>query len=176
MATKLRSLIPLIRTGDPTNVEARAAKIFWTHWLPADSRFRRDADGDDFNGLLNYGYAIVRAALARTIVSAGYSPALGIHHHHRSNPFCLADDLIEPLRPMVDAKVRRLHEQGYDEVNRETKEVLLSVLTDTVHCDQTSGPLSVVLHRYVSNFGDCLRGESPTLHFPVSTPRDAEAT
>ena len=165
---QLMRLIPQVRSGDTTNVEARAAKMFWRHWLPVDSEFRRDQDGDEFNGLLNYGYAIIRALLARVIVSAGYSPAIGIHHHHRSNPFCLADDLIEPLRPIVDSAVRSLHRQGHDAVNRQTKQVLLSLLAGTVEFDGDIGPLNVAVHRYVNHFGDCLCGERTKLDYPKS--------
>ena len=174
VASRLRALVSHVRSGDPTNVEARAAKLFWANWLPADCEFRRDQDGDEFNGLLNYGYAIVRALLARAIVSAGYLPAIGVHHHHRSNAFCLADDLMEPLRPFVDTIVRDLHQHGLGEVNRKTKQQLLELLTMTVRLGETSGPLNVVIHRYVSSFGDCLRGESKTLQVPIAI--DGEGT
>ena len=168
VASRLRALVSHVRSGDPTNVEARAAKLFWANWLPAHCEFRRDKEGEAFNGLLNYGYAIVRALLARAIVSGGYLPAIGIHHHHRSNAFCLADDLMEPLRPFVDSIVRDLHRQGFGEVNRETKQQLLELLTMTVQLGKNKGPLNVVIHRYVSSFGDCLRGESRTLQIPVA--------
>lgn len=163
----LRALVSQVRSGDPANVEARAAKYFWANWLPNTDRFRREQDGDGINALLNYGYAIVRAILARAIVSAGYCPALGIHHHHRSNPFCLADDLIEPLRPIVDLTVRSLCECGILAIDRQSKEKLLKIMTYTVRCDDTIGPLNVVVHRYVSSFGECLRGESKRLSIPL---------
>ncbi len=166
IAKQLRAMVSTVRSGDVTNVEARAAKLFWRHWLPPEISFRRDQDGSEFNGLLNYGYAIIRALLARAIVSAGYSPAIGIHHHHRSNPFCLADDLIEPLRPLVDGCVRHLHRQGYDDITQETKEALLGLLTCTTEFDGEAGPLNVVVHRYVTRFGDCLRGEMIDMDYP----------
>lgn len=168
-ATQLRALVSQVRSGDTTNVEARAAKLFWRHWLPADVSFRRDQDGEEFNGLLNYGYAIIRAMMARAIVSAGYSPAIGIHHHHRGNPFCLADDLIEPLRPIVDGCVRRLHHQGHYEITQKTKAELLGLLTCTVSFGDETGPLNVVVHRYVTRFGNCLRGETAEMDYPKRT-------
>jgi len=149
VARQLKALATQVRSGDPANVEARAAKLFWRNWLPESCGFRRDQDGDEFNGLLNYGYAIIRAMLARAIISAGYSTAIGIHHHHRANSFCLADDLIEPLRPLVDGLVRDLQEQGHTEVNRETKEALLGLMTQTVRLGDSVGPLNVVVHRYI---------------------------
>ena len=166
VSKQLLALVPHVRSGDTTNVEARAAKLFWRHWLPADCKFQRDQDGDEFNGLLNYGYAVMRALLARAIVSAGFSPAIGIHHHHRGNPFCLADDLIEPLRPIVDGCVRGLHGNGHDSVNRETKSSLLGLLTCTTEFDGETGPLNVTVHRYVNRFGACLRGEQRTMDYP----------
>lgn len=165
-AARLRALVSQVRSGDTTNVEARAAKIFWNNWLPDDFEFRRDHDGDECNGLLNYGYAIVRALLARAIIAAGYSGAIGIHHHHRSNPFCLADDLIEPLRPIVDSVVRELYLNGCTEVDRESKKSLLGLLTITVEFDGQTGPLNVVVSRYVNQFGACLRGERTKLDSP----------
>lgn len=166
VAKQLRALVQQVRSGDPNNVEARAAKLFWRNWLPAEQKFRRDQDGDGFNGLLNYGYAVVRALLARAIVSAGYCPAIGIHHHHRSNPFCLADDLIEPLRPLVDGCVRSLHQQDHHAITRETKAELLGLLASTTEFAGETGPLNVMVHRYINCFGDCLRGDSQRLDYP----------
>ncbi|TWU67318.1 CRISPR-associated endonuclease Cas1 [Crateriforma conspicua] len=163
---RLRALVRQVRSGDPTNVEARAAKLFWQSWLPNEVAFRRDHDGDDFNGLLNYGYAIIRALISRAIVSAGYAPAIGIHHHHRGNPFCLSDDLIEPLRPLVDGCVRGLFLAGHFEINRNTKTRLLGLLNLTTELGGEHGPLNVVVHRYVNQFGACLRGETKTLDYP----------
>ncbi|MBB3207443.1 CRISPR-associated protein Cas1 [Rhodopirellula rubra] len=163
---RLRVLVNQVRSGDPTNVEARAAKLFWQAWLPKEFAFRRDHDGDEFNGLLNYGYAIVRALISRAIVSAGYTPAIGIHHHHRGNPFCLSDDLIEPLRPLIDGCVRNLFLAGHREIDRESKTQLLGLLDSTTEFDGEHGPLNVVVHRYVNQFGACLRGETKTLDYP----------
>ena len=121
--------------------------------------------------LLNYGYAIVRAAVARAIVVAGLLPSLGIKHCNRSNSFALADDLIEPLRPMVDVRVRSLYRRANLQLNREAKAELLKLLADDVQLGGETGPLMVCLHRYVASLVKCLRGEARELLFPVALHR-----
>lgn len=162
---KLLSMARRVRSGDPENVEAQAARIYWAAWS-AGYEFRRDPDLPGLNSFLNYGYAIVRAALGRAIVSGGLLPALGIHHHNRSNPFCLADDLIEPLRPLVDERVLNMHETGYTELTPEAKGELLEVLAETVRLGETTGPLMVQLHRMVASLVRCYRGEAEKLEIP----------
>ena len=100
----LGALVLRVRSGDPSNVEARAARRYWPHVF-ADLDFRRHRENEDQNILLNYGYAVLRAIIARAICAAGLHPSLGIHHHNRYNAFCLADDLMEPFRPAVDHAV-----------------------------------------------------------------------
>jgi CRISPR-associated protein Cas1 len=166
--SKLLALARIVRSGDPKNVEAQAAKIYWANWIPEEISFRRDADGDGINALLNYGYAILRAAVARAIVVAGLLPSLGIKHCNRSNAFALADDLIEPLRPMVDVRVRSLFRRASLQLNREAKAELLRLLADNVTFGGETGPLMVCLHRYIASFVKCLRGESRELLFPLA--------
>ncbi|HJT36296.1 MAG TPA: type II CRISPR-associated endonuclease Cas1, partial [Pirellulales bacterium] len=103
----LRPLVPLVRSGDPENIEARAARIYWP-LLFADESFRRQWEAGDQNRLLNYGYAVLRAIVARALCAAGLHPTLGLHHHNQYSAFCLADDLMEPFRPVVDIVVARL--------------------------------------------------------------------
>lgn len=93
-----------VRSGDPKNIEAQAAQRYWP-LLFNDPLFRRRFDAPDQNRLLNYGYAVLRAAVGRAIVASGLHPSLGVHHHARENPFCLADDLMEPYRPLIDTEV-----------------------------------------------------------------------
>jgi len=100
----LAAMAPRVRSGDPSNVEARGARIYWP-MLFADSGFRRDRDAPNQNRHLNYGYAVLRALVARAICAAGLHPSLGVCHYNRYNAFCLADDLLEPLRPLVDRAV-----------------------------------------------------------------------
>lgn len=100
----LSELARAVRSGDPDNREAVAARRYWPV-LFEDPNFHRRFDAPDANRLLNYGYAVLRAAMGRAMCGAGLHPALGLHHHHRENPFCLADDLMEPCRPLIDAAV-----------------------------------------------------------------------
>lgn len=174
---KLLALARGVRSGDPSNVEAQAAKVYWSAWLGAAAPaggFRRDPDGDGLNALLNYGYAILRAAVARALVAAGLLPALGLHHANRSNAFCLADDLIEPLRPMADACVRALHREDGCELDQPTKAALLGVLTREVRVEDQTGPLMVAIHRMAASLVQCYRGETRRLIIPVAVP-DADA-
>jgi CRISPR-associated protein Cas1 len=188
---KLLALAREVRSADPTNVEAQAARAYWQALfegvgqasLPVSQPFRRDPDGDGLNALLNYGYAVVRAAIARAIVSAGLVPALGIHHANRGNAFCLADDLVEPLRPLVDARVKGLADGGCIELNPQTKPELLSVLTTEVRVADQTGPLMVALHRMVASLVRCYEGAATRLDIPVACesggagpPRPASGT
>ena len=162
---KLLALAAAVRSGDPANVEAQAAKIYWQHWI-AEEEFRRDPDLPGTNAFLNYGYAIVRAAVARAIVAAGLFPALGLHHRNRSNAFCLADDLVEPLRPLVDNRVRELRRTGYDELNQEAKAEILKLLTQEVRVSSETGPLMVNIHRLVASLVQCYQGKCKRLAIP----------
>jgi CRISPR-associated protein Cas1 len=102
-------LIPMskrVKSGDPDNLEAQAARLYWPRLF--GKAFRRDREAEGINAALNYGYAVVRAATARAVVASGLIPSLGVFHKNRSNPFCLADDLFEPYRPFVDWRVKTL--------------------------------------------------------------------
>ncbi len=177
---KLESLAHNVRSGDPSNVEAHAAKVYWSAWLGTatsngEKRFRRDPDGGAPNNLLNYGYAVLRAAVARALVAAGLSPALGIHHSNRSNAFCLADDLLEPLRPIVDAQVRDLHESGSDTLDQPSKASLLELLAESVETGPDRGPLMVAIHRMVASLVHCYAGTGDELVIPVVTREKRDA-
>lgn len=178
--TKLYALARRVRSGDPDNIEAQAAKAYWAAWrnalddpdLPADVRnaattFRRNPDGAAPNNLLNYGYAVVRAAVARALVSAGLFPVIGVKHSNRSNAFCLADDLVEPLRPAVDAVVSGLVRSGELELTPDAKRALLELLAAETCVGENTGPLMVALHRYVAGFHRCLIGDQSELECPV---------
>lgn len=136
-------------------------------------RFRRDPDGAGLNSLLTYGYAILRAAVARSIVAAGLHPALGLHHSSRGNPFCLADDLMEPLRPLVDVRARDLFWAGHHELDQPTKAQLLELLADEVVLGNETGPLMVSLHRYVNSLVKCYQGTSKRLLIPLAAVQAA---
>lgn len=172
--TALTHLAATLRSGDPRNHEAQAAKIYWPAMFPdryADNDRRDPASDSLFNSALNYGYAIIRASVARALVSAGLNPALGVFHHRRNNPFCLADDVMEPLRPLVDRTVKKiLVETSETEGGRllpEHRQELLKLLNTTVNFSETSGPLMAVLPRYISSFYRLLVRESDTLETPT---------
>jgi CRISPR-associated protein Cas1 len=157
-----------VKSGDPTNIEAQASRIYWSAWLDGETAFRRDVDAEDsINAMLNYGYAVVRAAVARALVCAELHPALGLHHCNRSNAFSLADDLLEPLRPMVDRTVRELQRTGRQELDRPAKVALLGLLTTTVRVGDQTGPLMVGLHRTVASLVRCFEGTDDRLLLPV---------
>jgi CRISPR-associated protein Cas1 len=127
----LAAMARRVRSGDPTNVEAQAAQRYWPR-LFADKSFRRRPTRQDENALLNYGYAVLRAAVGRAICAAGLHPSLGLHHRNKYNAFCLADDLVEPLRPLVDrCVVGLLGERKGDDVvlDRPTKAALVGIVT-----------------------------------------------
>ncbi len=164
---RLVSLARQVRSGDTTNVEAQAARAYWSAWLPGEA-FRRDPDGHGINALLNYGYAVMRAAVARALVAAGLLPVLGIHHCGRGNAFCLADDLMEPLRPLVDGRVRTLANAGIVEVNPQGKKGLLELLAEPVECGGQTGPLLVAFHRMVASLVRCFEGSDRRLEIAVA--------
>jgi CRISPR-associated protein Cas1 len=147
---QLRRLASMVRSGDPDNVEARAAARFFDAMFGA--QFIRDRDAPGLNACLNYGYAIVRSAVARSIVGAGLHPALGVHHHNQYNAFCLADDAMEPFRSMVDVQVWRMSRLGEvtDELKPATKRALVGVLGRHVIIDGMRYPFLVGLERYAA--------------------------
>ena len=163
----LMRLASSVRSGDPENIEAQAAKRYWSH-LMGDS-FRRDPGGMPPNGLLNYGYTILRSAVARSIVAAGLHPSLGVHHSNDRNAFRLADDLIEPFRPFVDLTAKKLSDQQMVDVNREAKVVLAKVLyrdmTTSAGTETLWGTIQTLVHSYVG----CLKGESDRIEYMVQS-------
>ena len=117
-----------VRSGDSENKEARAAAYYWKTIFPNLPNFVRGQEGDPPNNLLNYGYAILRAVVARSLVISGLLPTLGIHHHNRYNAYCLADDIMEPYRPYVDTVVVDLMKNyAIDEISQEVKIALLKI-------------------------------------------------
>lgn len=160
----LVSLAGKVRSGDPENIEAQAARRYWPALL--GDNFRRRREGSPPNNLLNYGYMVLRAMVARAVCGAGLHPSLGVNHHNRSNPFCLADDLLEPLRPLVDREVRSLWNGGQEKIDRESKYCLLGLLTSTVQVDGQQGPLMVAFERTVASLVRCYAGDRKTLELP----------
>ena len=125
-AQPLKFMARRVRSGDPDNLEAQAARRYWPALLGPD--FRRDRNANGANALLNYGYAVMRATVARAVLGAGLHPSIGLHHKSSINSFALADDLIEPFRPLVDAVVRRMLGDGVDAVSPEGKRPLAHLI------------------------------------------------
>lgn len=164
---KLDALAKDVKSGDTTNVEAQAAKAYWAYWRESHTGFYRDTDGQDpINSHLNYGYAVLRAAVARALVSAGLHPALGLHHCNRANAFCLADDLMEPLRPAVDAIVFETLATNPKPIDQTSKAKLLQLLSTPFEANEQRGPLMVQLHRYASSLAGAYANKGSTLSIP----------
>jgi CRISP-associated protein Cas1 len=119
-------LLRRVRSGDPDNIEAQAARRYWPLLMGAD--FRRDRNAPDINSLLNYGYTVLRSLVARSVVAAGLHPSIGIHHANRGNAFALADDLVEPFRPLVDLLALKLSEKGLGNVDPQTKRAVAGLI------------------------------------------------
>ena len=153
-----------VKSGDIDNREGLAARLYWGVLFGDD--FTRDREGGGVNALLNYGYAVLRAATARALVSAGLTPSLGIFHHNRSNAFPLADDLMEPFRPFVDEVVYHLCEEGKLEINKETKMELLGVLTCDTFFPKVTRPLQIGLSMTMASLAKCYAGRQKTLTLP----------
>ena len=168
----LLPMVRRVRSGDPDNLEAQAAQRYWPRLFGRE--FRRDRSAEGVNALLNYGYAVVRAAVARAIVAAGLIPSIGVHHRHRANPFCLADDLLEPYRPYVDWRVRLLAGEGNDSApelsQRETRAALLSLLNETIRVGGRREPLLLAFHTSAASLCRALTGGDRTLSLPEGLP------
>lgn len=169
----LASLARRVRSGDPDNLEAQAAQRYWPRLF--DKSFRRERQADGVNALLNYGYAVVRAAVARAVAAAGLIPSLGVHHRHRGNPFCLADDLLEPYRPYVDWRVRLLAGNRDGPIpklsERDTRAALLSLLNETIHIGGRREPLLLALRTSAASLCRVLTGGADrTLALPEGLP------
>ena len=156
-----------VRSGDPSNLEARAARRYWPY-LFADLAFRRHRENEDQNILLNYGYAVLRAIVARAVCAAGLHPSLGIHHHNRYDAFCLADDLMEPYRPTVDravAEYMSTHDAVY-ELEAAAKQHIIGELTGRYVVDGQQRTLFDTAARMASSLADVFLGNAEELELP----------
>lgn len=163
----LAALVGRVGSGDPRNVEAHAAQRYWPR-LFADLSFRRHRENEDQNLLLNYGYAVLRAIVARAVCAAGLHPTLGIHHHHRANAFCLADDLMEPFRPTVDRAVAEYladRELPY-RLDAAAKQHLIGELTARYMIDGCQRTLFDTAARLASSLADAFLGKGKRLDLP----------
>ncbi|WP_373486564.1 type II CRISPR-associated endonuclease Cas1 [Blastomonas sp.] len=158
-----------VKSGDPDNLEAQAARRYWPLLMGKD--FRRDRDMDGANALLNYGYAIIRASCARAIVAAGLHPTIGIHHANRGNAFALADDLVEPFRPLVDALVAGLVAQGVHDLSPAIKRQFARLIAFDLRYGGETSPVSVVTQKLAQAVAVCFEtGRIDLALFQCPTP------
>ena len=157
-----------VKSGDSENMEARAAAFYWKNIFPHLPHFVRGREGEPPNNLLNYGYAILRACVARGLVGSGLLPTLGIHHHNRYNAYCLADDIMEPYRPFVDRLVIELMQQNYNysEITREFKARLLTIPSLDVIIDGKRSPLMIAVGQTTASLAKCFNGEARKIAYP----------
>ncbi|WP_051398011.1 type II CRISPR-associated endonuclease Cas1 [Runella limosa] len=172
--TSLLTYAKNVRSGDPDNYEARAAAYYWAHLFPSDLDFRRGRDELPPNNLLNYGYAILRALVARAIVGAGLLPSQGLHHSNKYNAYALADDLMEPFRPFVDAIVQQIvvGKKPYDTLTKEHKARLMMLPQLDVRIRTERSPLFNATHTVAVSLFRCFESETRKLALPSFTESD----
>lgn len=158
-----------VKSGDSDNLEGRAAAYYWKNIFPSLPGFTRDREGEMPNNLLNYGYAIVRAVVARALVASGLLPTLGIHHHNRYNAYCLADDIMEPYRPYVDETVINIMRSNidYGELTPDLKKQLLCLPVTEVVIGGQRSPLMVAASQTTVSLCKCYSGELRKVVYPA---------
>ena len=164
----MRAWINDVRSGDPDNVEAKAAAYYWKNLFTDHPNFVRGREGEPPNNLLNYGYAILRAVVARSLVASGLLPTLGIHHHNRYNAYCLADDIMEPYRPFVDELVLQImaEEDDYSELTKDIKAKLLQIPVLDVTINGKRSPLMIATGITTASLYKCFSGEIKHIIYP----------
>ncbi|QIE45191.1 type II CRISPR-associated endonuclease Cas1 [Pseudohalocynthiibacter aestuariivivens] len=165
----LLMMVRKITSGDSTNIEAQAARHYWPRIMGTE--FRRDTGAADENALLNYGYTVLRAATARAVVAAGLHPTIGLFHTNRSNAFALADDMMEPFRPLVDCAVRSIVIAHGAEVDTEAKQSLAQLIATDLPLGGGITPVSVALMKLATSLGQSFEAGKLTLALPE--PPDA---
>jgi len=158
-----------VKSGDSGNQEAKASLYYWHHLFPPAWKFTRKREGAPPNNLLNYGYSLIRAGVARSLVGSGLLPTLGIFHRNRYNAYCLADDIMEPYRPYVDKMVRGIIDQTstIDELTKELKTKLLSLPALDVTIDNTTKPLMLAIQTTTASLAKCYLGEARKISYPI---------
>jgi CRISPR-associated protein Cas1 len=165
-AHELRAWAKSVKSGDTENREGLAARLYWSRLV--GNGFVRDRYGGPPNHLLNYGYILLRSAVARALSGSGLLPTLGIHHHNKYNAFCLADDIMEPYRPFVDQLALRVYGDypGEDFLNKDMKAQMLSLMAGDVWIDGNRRPLMVALSQTTASLSRCFSGESRKIVYP----------
>lgn len=157
-----------VKSGDSDNLEARAAAYYWRNLFPTIPDFTRGREGAPPNNLLNYGYAILRAVVARSLVASGLLPTFGIHHHNRYNAYCLADDIMEPYRPFVDKLVIEIMDSGENlsELSKTIKAQLLTIPVLDVTINNQRSPLMIAVGFTTASLAKCYAGETRKITYP----------
>lgn len=164
----VNALITKVRSGDPDNIEAQAARRYWQIIFGPD--FRRDRNADGINALLNYGYMIMRSAVARSVMAAGLHPSIGLYHRNIYNAMRLVDDLIEPFRPYVDFAVYNLLNDGCVAVTPEAKKILVSLLDMEVEVKNGMTALRTAIQNTAISLALIFEGRGDTLDLPLIQP------
>lgn len=169
--TNMKHWADSVRSGDPDNLEGRASAWYWSKVFGKELEFIRDPAGDPPNNLLNYAYAILRACVARALVGSGLLPTLGIFHRNQYNAYCLADDVMEPYRPIADKLVLSIiSEWGtHAELTPDVKKLLLRLPALDVTINRETSPLMIALQRSSASLAQCYLGENRRLLYPLLT-------
>lgn len=171
----LAALAAKVRSGDPQNLEAQGARRYWG--LLLGDEFRRDQQAGGINGMLNYGYTVLRAATARSVIAAGLHPTIGLFHSNEGNPMRLVDDLMEPFRPLIDLRVWQLARSERKEISPDTKRALVKVLYDDMQSSIGATPVMSCIHRLAISLAQVYLGERDKLDLPLpGLPLDLAAT
>lgn len=165
---RLNYLAGIVKSGDIENCEGRAAAYYWKVLFDESVAFKRYRYGEPPNNLLNYGYAILRGVVARSLVASGLLTAMGIHHRNKYNPYCLADDIMEPYRPLVDELVLQItfEEDDIEQLTPKLKQKLLQIPAIDILIDGQNSPLMVGMQRTTASLMQCFEGESRKLVYP----------
>lgn len=165
----LLNLAAKVKSGDAGNLEAKAALYYWDKFFPDFLEFTRQREGPPPNNLLNYGYAIVRAMVARALVGSGLLPVMGIHHRNQYNAYCLADDIMEPYRPYVDLLVyQQVRNNGkFLELTPNMKKEFLTLPQLDVNIDGQTSPMMVAITRTTSSLAKCFEGSARKILYPI---------
>ncbi len=168
---KMQYYIRQVKSGDPENIEGRAAAYYWDNLFNHYFSFYRSIEGGYPNSFLNYGYAVLLAVIARSIVASGMIPSFGIHHRNKYNPWCLASDIMEPYRPFVDKVILNIMEEFPDkeELTPEIKRHILQIPAMDIVIDRNNSPLMIGTQRTTASLADCFEGTARRILYPELT-------
>lgn len=168
---KMQYYIRQVKSGDPENIEGRAAAYYWDNLFNHYFSFYRSIEGGYPNSFLNYGYAVLLAVIARSIVASGMIPSFGIHHRNKYNPWCLASDIMEPYRPFVDKVILNIMEEFPDkeELTPEIKRHILKIPAMDIVIDRNNSPLMIGTQRTTASLADCFEGTARRILYPELT-------